>query len=136
MPRPTYKTELLSLDTIKIINLLYPKIQDFYNKHLAGSMHIAMFYSAMRHDRIDHDVDTLIESSLDYDLRHMNVTRESLSVIPPLAGVLETIEEALKDVSSHNENYDIVEIENEKRIRLIEWMKFYRAQIVSQSKSN
>ena len=81
MGRTQTKTELLSLDSISLINKLYPKSQDFYQEHLSDTdVTILNFYSAMRREPITPDHDRLIDSCLDWKLRQMGEDRDSIAL--------------------------------------------------------
>lgn len=97
MGRNLTRNTQLSLDTISIIRRLYPRHQTFWEKHMKDSeFGLQYFYTALRHDMISSECEQLIESSLEYDLRHLGVDRDDIAYVEALSPINELLNRALE----------------------------------------
>lgn len=110
MGRNATRTTTLSLDTVAVIRRLYPRQLSFWENHLKDSFIDAQyFYGAMRGIQISPEAEQLIESSVEYDLRHLDVDRDELALIPEfnietlLPEMLEFMERITKGQDEFNE---------------------------------
>ena len=100
MGRNQTRNTTLSLDTVSIINRLYPNNRVFWEKHLKDTATtIHYFYLAMRLELISEELEQLIESNVDYDLRHLGIDREELALMPRL-----TVQEIMEMVHKYLQN--------------------------------
>lgn len=98
MGRNAIRINLLSLDTISIINKLYPNLYNFWLEHLSDAdITPVNFYIAMRHNLITKELEDLIESCLEWKLRQLGWDREEANA--QLATLL-TEDEAVAKITS------------------------------------
>lgn len=139
MGRHAIRINTLSLDTISIINHLYPTLYDFWLEHLVNmEVTPVNFYQAMRHDLITKDLEDLIETSLEWKLRQFGWDREELSVrfstLPTEDEIITKITAFMESIAEATRNADVTLIPDiETQSQIMFYLKF-RAHLSSFSK--
>ena len=131
MSRQAIKTTSLSLDTASVIRKVYPKLAKFHEEHLQSEgINTVAFYSAMRGEFITPQLEGLIESCIDWKLRQLQISRETVEFLPPLSTLLEQmIAKVQGDIEVTRNTKDTrdlqVTLEIETQYQFLEHLRYY-----------